>query len=189
MKKLIACAIIFVGFIVVGYSFGINNASFTGFAPVQPINFSHKIHAGDNGVPCKYCHAFTERSRHAGVPSVERCMGCHKFIKTDSPEIQKLKKFYDDKEPIPWVKVYNLPDFVYFPHKRHVRANVDCKTCHGDVASMSVVERPPYFSITSWFKPTPLTMGWCLRCHHTVMDKGATVKKVDNGWDCWTCHQ
>jgi len=169
MKKLVVCAVIFVVFVAVGYFFGISNARLAGRTPVQPIEFSHKIHAGDNQVPCMYCHIYAERSRHSGVPNVKKCMGCHVIIKTDSPEIKKLTKYWNDKEPIPWEKVHDLPDYVYFPHKRHVRAGVDCQNCHGDVASMSRVTRV-----------SSLKMGWCLTCH---------IKRgVKNGMDCWTCH-
>jgi hypothetical protein len=165
--KYVIFAIIFAVMGLVGYTVVIKK--FYNNAPIQPINFSHKIHAGDNEMPCLYCHVYAERSRHSGAPAVERCMGCHKIIKTDSPEIQKLTKYWDDKEPVPWLKVHNLPDFVYFPHKRHVRAKVDCKECHGDVAAMPVVERV-----------ASLKMGWCLKCHK--------AKEVKNGRDCWTCH-
>jgi len=152
MKKLILYAVVGGIAFVIGYF--VNDQFFSDRAPVQPINFSHKIHAGDNQIPCQYCHIYAERSRVSGVPNVKRCMGCHQIIKTDSPEIQKVASYWDKKEPIPWVKVYNLPDHVYFPHKRHVRAGVDCKNCHGDVASMARIE-----------KVSSLQMGWCLSCH------------------------
>ncbi|MFQ5736758.1 MAG: cytochrome c3 family protein [Thermodesulfobacteriota bacterium] len=168
MKKLILLAI--TGLITFGIGFAINETFFSGREPVQPINFSHKIHAGDNKVPCLYCHVFAERSRVSGVPNVQRCMGCHKIIKTDSPEIQKVAAYWDNKEPIPWIKVHNLPDHVYFPHKRHVRAGVQCTNCHGDIASMPRVKRV-----------SSLKMGWCLGCH--------TKRGVKNGRDCWTCHK
>ncbi|HAO92781.1 MAG: menaquinol oxidoreductase [Deltaproteobacteria bacterium GWB2_55_19] len=168
MKKLILYAVVGGIAFVIGYF--VNDQFFSDRAPVQPINFSHKIHAGDNQIPCQYCHIYAERSRVSGVPNVKRCMGCHQIIKTDSPEIQKVASYWDKKEPIPWVKVYNLPDHVYFPHKRHVRAGVDCKNCHGDVASMARIE-----------KVSSLQMGWCLSCH--------TKREVKNGHDCWTCHK
>lgn len=165
--KYVIFAIIFAVMILVGYLVVITK--FYNNAPTQPINFSHKVHAGDNEVPCLYCHVYAERSRHSGAPAVQRCMGCHKIIKTDSPEIQKLREYWDDNEPVPWIKVHNLPDYVYFPHKRHVLAKVDCKECHGDVVNMPVLERV-----------SSLKMGWCLKCHK--------AKEVKNGLDCWTCH-
>ncbi|MBI5888478.1 MAG: cytochrome c3 family protein [Deltaproteobacteria bacterium] len=169
-------AIIYVaaGVVVFGAAFGIGYALNTYYSPdldpVQPINFSHKIHAGDNKIPCIYCHIYADRSRVSGVPNVQRCMGCHKIIKTDSPEIIKLTGYWERKEPIAWVKVHNLPDHVGFTHKRHIKAGLDCKLCHGDVASMSRVKRV-----------SSLQMGWCLNCHEK--------REVVNGKDCWTCHQ
>lgn len=171
MKTIITLVIIGVigaVFFVIGY--GVNAAFFSDFTPEQPIEFSHKIHAGDNKIPCMYCHIYAERSRVSGVPNVQRCMGCHKIIKTDSPLIQKLTEYWDKKEPIPWVKVYNLPDYVHFTHKRHIKAGLDCKLCHGDVASMDRIT-----------KVASLQMGWCLNCHAS--------RDVVNGQDCWTCHK
>ncbi len=168
MKKLILLAI--TGVIAFGIGFEINQLYFYGRQPVQPINFSHKIHAGDNKIPCLYCHVFAERSRVSGVPNEQRCMGCHKVIKTESPEIKKLTAYWNAKKPIPWIKVHNLPDYVYFPHKRHIRAGVWCTSCHGDVPSMSRIKRV-----------SSLKMGWCLRCHERRGNK--------NGKDCWTCHK
>lgn len=167
MKKLILY--IFIGVITFGAGYGVNQLYFSDRAPLQPINFSHKIHAGENKIPCMYCHIYADRSRVSGAPNVQRCMGCHKVIKTDSPEIQKLASYWDRKEPIPWVKVHHLPDYVYFPHKRHIKAGLECQLCHGNVQSMPVVTRV-----------SSLKMGWCLNCH----DK----KQVKNGRDCWTCH-
>lgn len=137
-------------------------------APVQPINFSHKIHAGDNEIPCRFCHIYASRSRVSGVPSVQRCMGCHASVRTDSPEIKKLHQYWNEQKPIPWVKVYDLPDYIYFPHKRHVRGGVRCQECHGDVQNMARIRQVPQ-----------LVMGWCLSCHW--QRNGPT--------DCWDCHQ
>ena len=167
MKNLVIYAVLFV--ITFGIGYKINDVYLTERAPAQPIEFSHKIHAGDNSIPCLYCHSQAERSRVAGVPNVKRCMGCHNIIKTDAPEIIKLAAYWEKKEPIPWIKVHNLPDHVYFPHKRHIKAGLECKMCHGDVAGMSRVTRI-----------APLKMGWCLKCH--------TQRNVKNGRDCWTCH-
>ena len=153
---------------IIGYS--INDYYSTDRTPVQPIEFSHQIHAGTNRIPCKYCHIYVERSRVAGVPSVQRCIGCHSVIKVDALEIKKLTSYWEDREPIPWVKVHNLPDYVYFPHKRHIKAGLECQMCHGDVASMKRVTRV-----------SSLQMGWCLDYHKK--------REVKNGRDCWFCHQ
>jgi hypothetical protein len=137
-------------------------------SPVQPIAFSHKKHAGDNGMPCLFCHRFAPKSTVAGIPAVADCRACHLFISRDSPEIKKLMDYWEKKEPIPWVRVYGVPDHVYFPHMMHVRAGVVCATCHGDVASMERITRS-----------IKIKMGWCLNCHR---QHKASI-------DCWTCHK
>jgi hypothetical protein len=136
-------------------------ASNQGYAPSQPIPFSHKLHAGDNKIACLYCHSGAEKSRHATVPALNVCMNCHSVVKTDSPWIQKVQAAYKEGKPIEWVRVHELPDYVYFPHKRHVAKGVSCETCHGDVKTMEKV-----------YQAKALTMGWCMECH-----RGQTTPK------------
>lgn len=131
------------------------SASNVGYEPDQPIPFSHKLHAGDNKIDCKYCHVGPERSRHSTVPSVNVCMNCHSVVKVDSPHIQKIHEAYKSGKPIEWVRVHELPDFVYFPHKRHIAAGLQCEECHGDVKKMEKISQY-----------SDLTMGWCLNCHN-----------------------
>jgi len=137
-------------------------------SPIQPIAFSHKVHAGDNGIPCLFCHRSAPDSTVAGIPSVADCRACHLFISPDAPEILKIASYWEKKQPIPWVKVYSLPDHVYFTHRMHVRAGFACKSCHGDLASMERVKRS-----------VKLEMGWCLDCH----------RRNNVGIDCWMCHK
>jgi hypothetical protein len=137
-------------------------------SPVQPIAFSHTVHAGESGIPCLYCHRHAPRSRVAGIPTVGDCRACHLFIARDAPEITKLMQYWERKEPIPWIRVYGVPDHVYFPHMMHLRAGLACAACHGDVAAMERITRT-----------TKLTMGWCMECHRK---KKASI-------DCWTCHK
>lgn len=141
-----------------------------GYRPEQPIKFSHKLHAGDNEIACQYCHNSVEKSRHAGLPTVNICMNCHKGIqkgpKYQEKEIAKIyeaagfdpqKGTYDKtkESPLTWIKVHNLPDHVYFNHSQHVVVGkIECGTCHGDVKSMTVAEQK-----------APLTMKWCIECH------------------------
>ena len=125
-----------------------------GYAPDQPIAFPHKVHAGDNKIPCLYCHSAARTSRHAGIPSASVCMNCHGMLERQTVEIEKLKETVQLGRPIAWVKVHNLPDFVYFNHSQHVLSNVACQSCHGPVEQMDRVEQV-----------SPLTMGWCLGCH------------------------
>ncbi|QGX41128.1 cytochrome c3 family protein [Permianibacter aggregans] len=143
---------------------------FSGRAPAQPIAFSHKIHAGDHQIPCLHCHLYAEDSKVAGVPPVAKCMGCHSNIATDRPLIVALNDYWEKQEPIPWVKVHDLPDFVHFSHKRHVRAGLACNTCHGEVEQMEVLRRV-----------SNLQMGWCIQCHQQ--------NAVRFGTDCMTCHK
>lgn len=151
-----------------------------GYAPIQPIHYSHRIHAGDNQIDCKFCHSSARTSKTSGIPSLNVCMNCHKNIAEVAPETQKegeqygidynaeIKKLYDavgwneetqsytgEEKPVKWVRIHNLPDFAYFNHAQHVTvAKVDCQTCHGPVQEMEVLEQ---FA--------PLTMGWCINCH------------------------
>ena len=150
-----------------------------GYQPVQPIHYSHKIHAGDNGIDCKYCHSSARVSKHSGIPSLNVCMNCHKSIYEVAPETateEYSKEFYDgeikklyeavgwddaeqkytgETKPVKWVRIHNLPDFAYFNHSQHVTvAGVECQTCHGPVEEMEVM-----------YQHAPLTMGWCINCH------------------------
>ena len=165
-----AALIVVVGFVGMVGGYLANAAFFPATTPVQPIEFSHKIHAGDFEIPCMYCHTQARRSISAGVPSVNKCMGCHSQVATDRPLIEELARYFEDQEPIPWIKVHDLPDFVHFPHKRHVAAGVECQTCHGPVEAMVRVTRM-----------APSKMGQCLSCHKE--------HNVENGLDCLTCHK
>ncbi len=165
------------------------------YAPIQPIHFSHKIHAGDNEINCKYCHSAARVSKNAGIPSLNVCMNCHKSVSevaetTATPEYSK--EFYDEQiqklytavgwdsetqsytgksQPVKWVRIHNLPDFVYFNHSQHVTvAGIECQTCHGPVEGYEVQKQ---FA--------PLTMGWCIDCHRKTdvkMEGNAYYAKI-----------
>jgi hypothetical protein len=148
----------------------------------QPVPFSHKHHAGAYGIDCLYCHSGTDRSRAAGVPSVELCMGCHAAFPQEYDElegIRALKGYWDRKETIPWVQIHRLPEHVKFRHQRHVAMGVACQTCHGPVQDLEKLSLVPD---TKWWQyglPTKkLEMGWCIMCHRQM---GASQ-------DCLTCH-
>lgn len=150
--------------------------------PEQPIKFSHKIHAGDNHIGCTACHAYAERGPVAGIPSMARCQGCHKFVKVDrdnpaiTAEIRALLQKLEERTVIAWNRVHRLPDHVFFTHQRHVLAGVRCQQCHGEVEGMEVLRQV-----------SPLTMGWCLECHKAKQAErpGERAKLTD----CWTCHK
>ena len=155
-----------------------------GYEPDQPIAYSHKVHAGDNQIPCLYCHFGAEKSRHAGIPPANVCMNCHSKIKTDSPEIKKIAEAIEKNKPIEWVKVHRIPDHVYFNHSQHVTASVPCQSCHGAVESM-----------TRMRQDQPLTMGWCISCHREKgitppegHEDGSVKNKAIGGTDCSKCH-
>ncbi len=135
--------------------------------PSQPIRYSHEVHVTENRIDCRFCHSSAMRTASAGIPPVEKCMNCHRVIATDKPEVRKIARYWAEKKPIPWNRVTELPDFVYFPHYRMVNAGVPCLTCHpGQDKAGAAVQRLEF------------TMGFCLKCHRS---RGVSI-------DCWTCH-
>jgi mono/diheme cytochrome c family protein len=126
-----------------------------GYQPTQPIAFSHKLHAGENQINCAYCHTSVYKGKSANIPSPNICMNCHSQIKTESPEIKKIYRAIERKQPIQWVRVHNLPDLAYFNHSQHTQVGgIQCQTCHGPIQNMDVV-----------YQYSALTMGWCINCH------------------------
>jgi mono/diheme cytochrome c family protein len=149
--------------------------------PVQPIFFSHVIHAGSYQIPCQYCHAGARRSSAASLPSVERCMGCHKIVAAEgNPEVKKLQGYWERQEAIPWIRVFKIPEYAQFNHKPHVQAGLQCQTCHGRIEAMERIHAVTGQNIVNDLQnlaliPTPprkLTMGWCVECHRIVNVKG-----------------
>jgi hypothetical protein len=169
--------------------------------PVQPINFPHPKHAGDAsqgglGMNCLYCHNTANKSPDPGMPAVSTCMGCHLVVAAGKPEIQKLSKYYagGQGKPIPWVRIHKVPEYVRFPHMRHVNVGVTCQTCHGQVQNMDRV-----------YQYSSLNMGWCVKCHVNGYDpvegQRATGYAMDTSssvtpsaerkrarYDCANCH-
>jgi hypothetical protein len=143
---------------VVGFFWYYGSPKYTdvGYRPKQPIQYSHKLHAGDLGLDCRYCHSSAEESPHANVPPTQTCMNCHKLILTDSEKLLRVRESWASKTPIPWVRIHSLPDYAYFNHSAHLAAGVGCAGCHGNVAEMAEVRQVE-----------PLSMGWCLDCHRS----------------------
>lgn len=152
----------------------------TGPAIVQPIAYSHELHAGKLGMDCGYCHTNVAKSSVANIPNVETCMGCHTYVKKasgqkePSAEIAKLTKYYEDGVSIPWVNINQLPEHANFNHKRHVKAGVACQTCHGAIETMPVV-----------YPVVKLNMGFCVDCHKSNREHAKTPANLD----CVVCHK
>ena len=125
-----------------------------GYAPEQPIEYSHRFHVGELGLSCQYCHTSATVASHSNVPATQTCMNCHEQIKTDSEKLLPLRTSYETGEPVQWLKVHHLPDYAQFSHAVHTNNGVGCETCHGRVDQMEVVSQAE-----------PLAMGWCLDCH------------------------
>ncbi|MCF8240800.1 MAG: cytochrome c family protein [Melioribacteraceae bacterium] len=150
-----------------------------GYAPIQPINYSHKLHAGDMGIDCEYCHTGVSEGRYALVPSVNICMNCHTISRKDRPEIIKLTKYYESGEPVPWKRIHKVPEYAYFNHSVHVNTGIQCETCHGNISKMEVVSQVRSFTMTA-----------CLDCHRDPEKQLPYLKKVNKGPEnCAACHR
>ncbi len=136
-------------------------------APVQPIAFNHKLHM-DQKMGCTNCHQLADKAARSGLPTANLCMACHQAIKADSPEVKKIAQYRDRREPIPWARIYQLPDFVYFNHVRHVQSGIACSVCHGLTGTVPVSRQE-----------RNLEMDFCVECH--------TARHAPT--DCATCHQ
>jgi hypothetical protein len=129
-------------------------ATDVGYAPEQPVAYSHAVHVGQLGIDCRYCHNTVEESAHASIPPTQTCMNCHSSIRTNSEKLIPVRSSYATGMPVEWVRVHDLPDYVYFDHSAHVRRGIGCASCHGRVDTMEVVSQVE-----------ALSMGWCLDCH------------------------
>jgi len=137
----------------------------TGYQPVQPVPYSHKLHAGQLGLDCFYCHSTVFKAAFAAVPATSTCMNCHAQVKKDSPRLERVRQSYSTGQPVPWVQIHRLPDFVYFNHQAHVTAGVSCVSCHGRIDQMIEVHQEK-----------PLNMGFCLDCHR---DPAPNIRPVE----------
>ena len=140
-----------------------------GYAPVQPVPYSHALHVGQLGLDCRYCHSNVDKSGYANLPTAQTCMNCHNAVKKDSPLLAVVRNSYETGDPVPWVKVHELPDFVYFNHAVHVNRGVSCVECHGKVNEMKVVTHTQ-----------PLSMSFCLECHR---DPASRVRQPEDIYD------
>jgi hypothetical protein len=194
-------------YLVLAFGIGASPSTMnTGYAPTQPVPFSHKLHAGDLGMDCRYCHSSVEGAAFAAVPPTQTCMNCHDKVRPQSELLSVVQDSWNTGKPIAWTKVHDLPDYVYFDHSAHVTRGIGCTSCHGRVDTMDVVETKE-----------PLSMGWCLDCHRnpekhlrprdritdmdwdpekdagkTQLELGLELKKqwkIDPQESCSTCHR
>ena len=140
-----------------------------GYRPKQPVAYSHKLHAGDLGMDCRYCHFNIEKSSKANVPATSVCMNCHKLVKPESEKLAMIRASWQTKTPVQWTRVHDLAGDVYFNHEAHLRAGVGCLSCHGNVAQMEEVTQSQ-----------PLSMSWCLDCHRNPAPNLRPVTEVTN---------
>ncbi len=142
--------------------------------PEQPIQFPHNLHVG-LGIQCLYCHPGAARGPNAGLPTQNKCWGCHQQIAKQTPELAKLAQYVQNNQPIPWVPVAIVPDFVRFNHRPHIAAGLNCETCHGDMSKVTIAQNPQV-----------MNMGWCLNCHREKTQNDPV--KREKLLDCSTCH-
>jgi hypothetical protein len=140
-----------------------------GYRPIQPVPYSHRLHVGELGLDCRYCHASVEVSAVANVPPTQTCMNCHKLVKRDSEKLAPIRESASSGHPMEWIRVHKLPDYAYFTHRAHIAAGIGCVTCHGRIDTMEVVTQMQ-----------PLSMGWCLDCHRNPTPNRRPVSEVTN---------
>ncbi len=161
--------LILLGAILFGAMFYLYYLPGRNLGPAQPISFSHRVHAGVKGINCRFCHSGVERSANAGLPAVEKCFFCHKYIIPNHPEILREERYLKTGTPVPWIRIFWVPDFVFFNHIPHVKwMKLDCATCHGEVQAADRLQRVDF------------QMGFCIQCH----------RKMGAQQDCWLgCHR
>lgn len=140
-----------------------------GYRPTQPVPFSHKLHAGDLGMDCRYCHSNIERSAIANVPATQTCMNCHTLVLPQSEKMLAVRESWATGKPIEWVNVHLLPQYAYFNHSLHLNSGIGCISCHGNIAEMEKVQQMQ-----------PLSMSWCLDCHRNPESHLRPVDQITN---------
>jgi len=160
--SIVCCVLLTAGFILLFYV-----APEARLGPKQPISFSHRVHASVKQIQCRFCHPYVDRSLHPGIPPVEKCLYCHNHIIANHPEIQKEHQYYNTETPVPWKKVFYLPEHVLFKHQRHMKNDIPCARCHGQVETMDRL------------RGISFEMGFCVSCH----------QELNGPLDCWlACH-
>jgi hypothetical protein len=165
----VALAVVALGGVAVAMFIGHPRVIMTGYQPTQPVPYSHKLHAGDLGMDCYYCHFTADKAPHAAVPPTQVCMNCHTRVKPTSPRLERVVDSFNSGKPIQWVRVHRVPDYVFFNHQAHVTAGVSCVSCHGRVDQMVEVKQVE-----------PLNMAFCLDCHRHPAPNIRPVEQVTN---------
>ncbi len=163
--------VVFIGIGSVGFFWYFGSPDYTdvGYRPTQPIDYSHKVHAGDLGIDCRYCHTTVEISASANVPPTQTCMNGHTVVKTESEKSVPLLASWQTGKPIEWIRVHMLPDYAYFDHSAHISVGVGCVSCHGNVAEMEKV-----------MQVESLSMSWCLDCHKNPAEHLRPISEITN---------
>ncbi len=149
--------------------FGSPKYTDVGYQPKQPVPYSHKLHAGDLSIDCRYCHTTVETAAIASLPPTQTCMNCHQLILPESKKLLPIRESWSTGKPLEWVRVHKIPDYAYFNHSAHINAGVGCASCHGNVAEMKVVKLVE-----------PLSMGWCIDCHRNPDQHLRPLSEVTN---------
>ncbi len=204
LRTLIAAGAVLVPFyLVLLIAYGLSpRTTAVGYMPAQPVPYSHDLHVSQLGIDCRYCHTTVETAAFAAIPPTQTCMNCHQTIRADSPKLLPIRESHATGQPVPWVKVHDLPDYVYFDHSAHVARGVGCVSCHGRVDKMEVV-----------YQAEPLSMAWCLDCHRAPerhlrprdfvtqldwvpaedqLELGRRLRRendINPSTDCSTCHR
>jgi hypothetical protein len=204
IPPLFVLAVVVAALAVVGFFWYYGSPKYTdvGYQPKQPVAYSHILHAGDLGIDCRYCHTVVEISAYAAIPPTQTCMNCHTLVKPESEKLLPVRESWLSGKPIEWIRVHDLPDYVYFNHSAHLRAGVGCASCHGNIVEMEIVRQVQ-----------PLSMGWCLECHrnpenhlrpqseitnmqwlppenqYEQAQKIIAEKRIRPSEDCSTCHR
>ena len=163
----VTCLVFLTIFII--WYYGSPKYTDAGYQPQQPIPYSHKLHVGDLGMDCRYCHSQIEFTAMANIPSTQTCMNCHSIILKDSDKLMPLKESRLTNKPIQWIKIHKLPDYAYFDHSAHLSAGIGCSSCHGQIDKMEVVHQVQ-----------PLSMSWCLECHRNPENHIRPVSEITN---------
>ncbi len=171
--------LITVAAVTLTYFYSFEDQMGVGYAPKQPLSFSHKMHTQDLKINCTYCHTEVFNNRHATLPSLDMCMKCHQVVKTETKEVKELISRYEKGTPVHWNRVHRLPDYVYFDHKSHVQIGIDCNSCHGAVKDMDHMQQTRSFH-----------MRGCLDCHRQAKELFPANELIKKGpLDCSACHR